>query len=294
MCTGVFRGVSKADPGWREGFTLVELLVVIAVIAILAALLLTALNRSKMAADSAVCKSNLRQLTLAMTMYTQQTGTYPSSDSWPTELQPFLGSPWPEQNVKFAPNGASFTYLGPRSNPFACPAYNRLRGAFTVLGGEVVGTTRGAYGYNASGLDDVQGIDYGHGEAGLPPLGLGGLNYPSGLNAPVRENQVATPSDMIAMGDASFDQNPLGGFLFLEFVFLYPRFYDLTVRGLPPGNSATQAMRQRHGGRWNIGFCDGHVETMRTSDLFNLSNSVVAMRWNNDHQPHNQGWFPPN
>src|SRR5262245_14453139 len=77
MCTTACCKVLKADPGRREGFTLIELLVVIAVIAILAALLLPALNRGKIAADSAVCKSNLRQLTLAMTMYAQQTGTYP-------------------------------------------------------------------------------------------------------------------------------------------------------------------------------------------------------------------------
>ena len=92
--------------------------------------------------------------------------------------------------------------------------------------------------------------------------------------------------------DASFDENPLGGHLFLEEVFWQRSFYDLTVRGLPSDSPAAQAMRQRHGGRWNVGFCDGHVESLRTSDLFSLTNSVVAARWNNDHQPHNRGWEP--
>ena len=292
MNTSVYRRVSKADPGWREGFTLIELLVVVAVIAILAAMLLPALNRAKVAADSAACKSNLRQLTLAMTMYAQQSSTYPYYLSWPVELEPFLGSPWPEPNVLLDSNGNPSIYVGQRSSVFACPAYNRLRGTFTRFGGSEWASVRSAYGYNASGLGGVEGIDYDGHQLGLPSLGLGGLTSSGGSTAPVRENQVVSPSDMIAMGDAFLDQNPLGGHLFLEEVFWYPSFYDLTVRGLPPGNPATHAMRQRHGGRWNIGFCDGHVESLRTGDLFSLSNSVVAARWNNDHQSHNQGWFP--
>jgi prepilin-type N-terminal cleavage/methylation domain-containing protein len=47
-------------------FTLIELLVVIAVIAIVAAFLLPALNRSKVAAYTTFCKNNLRQITLGL------------------------------------------------------------------------------------------------------------------------------------------------------------------------------------------------------------------------------------
>ena len=61
----------------RAGFTLIELLVVIFIIAILAALLLPALAKAKAAAKSAACKSNLRQLAIALDLYVDDNEKYP-------------------------------------------------------------------------------------------------------------------------------------------------------------------------------------------------------------------------
>ncbi len=75
----------------RKGFTLVELLVVISIIAILIALLLPALAAARSLADSVVCESNLRQIGLVEYEYASEYRWFTPAESYFPASQ---SSPW--------------------------------------------------------------------------------------------------------------------------------------------------------------------------------------------------------
>jgi len=73
----------------RRAFTLVELLVVIGIIALLTAILIPALRRTRLQAKAVLCSSNINQLTLGLIRYEIENETFPYAlDTTSTEPPP--------------------------------------------------------------------------------------------------------------------------------------------------------------------------------------------------------------
>jgi prepilin-type N-terminal cleavage/methylation domain-containing protein/prepilin-type processing-associated H-X9-DG protein len=97
-----------------KGLTLVELLVVLAIIAVLIGLLLPAVQKAREAANRSQCQNNLRQLGLALHNYHETYGRFPpafaavglnSGPGWGTFLLPYIEQPVLCQRI---PKGAPF------------------------------------------------------------------------------------------------------------------------------------------------------------------------------------------
>ena len=123
-----------------RGFTLIELLVVMAIIAILAALLLPELGRAKGAARSASCKSNLRQLGLALNLYLQDNreryppeGIFPNSFArsglWTLAVGPILSGTGDRLLCPSRTIGANSRPASPSvAGPSDAPRWSRVTG----------------------------------------------------------------------------------------------------------------------------------------------------------------------
>jgi len=161
-------------PRQKHGFTLVELLVTVTVLALLAGLLLPALARAKKKCRAAVCRNNLHQVGLSLNLFlADHDAFFPRA----------VGYDLPESPDVEA--GIS-RYLTGQSKVVECPDGEELVTPAAIF--------HARYGYNAWGSGP------GFHES---MLGLGG----AGALSPQRmaESAIVSPGEMVAFGDTAFD-----------------------------------------------------------------------------------------
>jgi len=191
---------SETSPASRErAFTLVEMLVVIAVIAILAALLLPALARAKLKAARAPCANNLRQLGIATQMYADDHADRLPGPLWqglyftyfddrkrlPLYIAPYLSLPPASSTVQTAQ--VAICAISLRQCTPAAPDTDpkSLRQPLSYLVSVAV----------TNSVNDVESRPFGYPYASLP--NRGGTNQ-----LPMFMHSILRPSDSWAITDA--------------------------------------------------------------------------------------------
>ncbi len=236
-----------------NGFTLVELLVAVAIIALLIGILIPSLSRARQAAQGAVCRSNIRQLALANIGYAQENDDYyviGAPDLNSSNLKRWHGVR-SSANEIFDPSlGPLRDYLGQSGKVKECPSFSKYYNEAGQGAGFEAGC--GGYGYNSSyigGRYDVFGV------FSLAPFG-------KGCEHSARTNKVTAPGSTVMFTDAAFLQNHQGAATPIAYSFSEPPFWQLKP-GKPSSHRPNPTIHFRHLGATHVAWCDGHVSSER-------------------------------
>ena len=138
----------------ERGFTLIEMMIVVAIIAILVAILVPNFIRARSQAQTAACQANIKEVATALELYQTDNEKYPASGDAAasnTDLQPYLNqtpvdpAAGPGQHYKFVVSTDAQT--GVEAYSITCPGAHDI-GTLQMI---APGTTNTHIQYNSSG-----------------------------------------------------------------------------------------------------------------------------------------------
>ncbi len=260
------------------GFTLVELLVVIAVMAVLMGVLMPVLSTARGQAKSLVCRSNLRQLVMAALSYAGGNEGFmvpAASDMWDDSgMQRWHGSR-SGLNAPFDFSGSPLRVHLAEAQVKSCPDHvafvsGQAWNANYEQGG-------GGYGYNMTYL----------GSRLWDPKFFGNMNERYERTASLHE--ITQPARTLMFSDAAMS---LDGENFVAYSFAEPPFFCWQGTVFTE-DLMSPSMHFRHQGLASVGWSDGHVDIRHPAhhtgdNVYGVRSSQLDLGWLD---PLDNSWF---
>jgi len=236
----------------KKAFTLIELMVVIAVIALLMGILMPTLTAARAQGKEAVCKSNIRQLFLANIGYaTENNGSYVPAA---TDIFSENKNRW--HGLRDSIEEPFDTFRGPLAGYLAdgsvkeCPKKVNFRKGDPWDWDFEDGC--GGYGYNMTYIGSR--VWEGSYEDEL-------------CRITTRDFEVRCPTKTLMFADTAMAKLDNGRPYYLEYSFAEPPYFVVNGEPCVEWGYASPSIHFRHRGRANIGWTDGHIDAREMADF---------------------------